>query len=77
MGDYLWSKFQQTYAISRGEKAQKPPQKGGFMDAASPQKQLNLYKLTATNAKLMKLTTSMYLHKRLNLAEHLGVTHRA
>ena len=32
MRDYLWSKFQQTCAISRGERTQ---QKGGFMDAAS------------------------------------------
>ena len=47
------------------------------MNAASPQKHLNIYNLTATNAKLMKLTTSMYLHKKLNLAEDWGVTHRA
>ena len=38
---------------------------------------LNIYNLTATNAKLMKVTTSMYLHMKLNLAEDLGVTHRA
>ena len=46
------------------------------MDAASPQKHLNIYNLKATYAKLMKLTTSMYLHKKLNLAEDWGVMHR-
>ena len=51
-------------------------QKGGFMDAASPRKHLNIYNLTATNGKLIKLTTSVYLHKKLNLAEDWGVTHR-
>ena len=79
MRDYLWSKFQQTCAILRekGLKTNQPPspQKCGFMDAASPQKHLNIYNLTATNAKLMKLTTSMYIHKKLNLAEDWGVTH--
>ena len=38
---------------------------------------LNIYNLTATNAKLMKLPTGMYLHNKLNLAEDWGVTHRA
>ena len=69
MRDYLWSKYQQTCAIFRGERAENPrppPPKGGFMDAASPQKQLNIYNLTATNAKL---TASMYFHKKLNLVE--------
>ena len=47
------------------------------MDAASPRKRLNIYTLTATYAKLMKLTTSMYLHKKLYLAEDWGVTYRA
>ena len=46
------------------------------MDTASPQKHLNIYNLTATNIKLIKLTTSMYLHKKLNLAEDWGVTQR-
>ena len=53
------------------------PQKEGFMDAASPRKHSNIYDLTATNAKLMKLTTSTYLHKKLHLAKDWGVTHRA
>ena len=74
MREYLWSKFLQTCAIFRREKK---PQKGGFMDAASPRKRLNIYTLTATYAKLMKLTTSMYLHKKLYLAEDWGVTYRA
>ena len=47
------------------------------MDAVSPQKHLNIYNLTATYAKLMKLTASMYFHKKLNLTEDWGVTHRA
>ena len=45
------------------------------MNAPSPGKHLNIYNLTATNAKLMKLTTSMYLYKKLNLEEDCGVTH--
>ena len=58
--DYLRSKFHQTCAIFRGERAQNPPppspppqpkKKGGFMDAASPRKHLNVYNLTVTNAK--------------------------
>ena len=60
-----------------GEKGLRNPQKGGFMDATSPRKHMNIYNLTATNAKLWKLTTIMYLHKKLNLAEDWGVTHRA
>ena len=47
------------------------------MDAASPQKHMNISNLTVTNAKLWKLTTIMYLHKKLNLAEDWGVTHTA
>ena len=60
-----------------GEKGLRNPPKGGFMDVALPRKHLNIYNLTATNAKLIKLTRSMYLHKKLNLAEDWGVTHRA
>ena len=47
------------------------------MDAALPQKRLNIYNKTAINTELMKLTTSMYLHKTLNLAEDWNATHRA
>ena len=60
-----------------GEKGLRNPPKGGFMDVALPRKHLNIYNLTATNAKLIKLTKSMYLHKKLNLVEDWGVTHRA
>ena len=81
MRDYIWSKFQQICATFRGERAQQPPpppkKKSGFMDTASSRKHLNIYNLRATNAKLMKLTMSMYLHKKLNLAEDWSVTHRA
>ena len=45
------------------------------MNVALPKRYLNIYNLNATNAKLMKLT-SIYLHKKLNLAEDWGVTHR-
>ena len=45
------------------------------MDTASSRKHLNIYNLAATNAKLMKLTMSMYLHKKLNLTKDWGVTH--
>ena len=76
MRNYLWSKFQQTRAIFGGEKAQKPPKRSHFMDAASPRKHLKIYNLTIANATLMKLTTIMYLYKMFNLAEDLGVTHR-
>ena len=57
-------------AIFRGERAQQPPKKVVW-------KHLNIYNLTATNAKLMKLIMSMYLHNKLNLAEDWGVIHRA
>ena len=77
MRDYLWSKFQQARAIFGGERAQKPPKRGHFMDAASPQKHLKIYNLTTANATLMKLIIIMYLHKMFNLAEDWGVTHRA
>ena len=73
---YLWLKFQQTRVIFAGERAQKPPKRGHFMDAALPRKHLKIYNLTTTNAALMKLTTIMYLHKMFNLAEDWGVTHR-
>ena len=77
MRNYLWSKFQQTRAIFGGEKAQKPPKRGHFMDAASSRKHLKIYNLTTANAALMKLTTTMYCHKMFNLAEDWGVNHRA
>ena len=63
--------------IFAGERAQKRPKRGHFMDAASPQKHFKICNLTTTNAALMKLTTIMYLHKTFNLAEDWGVTHRA
>ena len=77
MRDYLWSKFQQARAIFGGERAQKPPKRGHFMDAALPRKHLKIYNLTTTNATVMKLTTIVCLHKTFNLAKDLGVTHRA
>ena len=50
-------------SVFRKERAQKPPKKGYFMDAASPKKHLKIYNMTTTNATLMKLTTIMYFHK--------------
>ena len=69
---YLWSKFQQNRALFGGEKAQKPPKMGHFMDAAPPRNNLKFYNLGTTNAIKMKLTTIMYLHETFNLAEKLG-----
>ena len=46
------------------------------MDAASSGKHLNNYNLTGTNAKLMKLTMSMHVHKKLKLLEDWGVRRR-
>ena len=60
---YLYLKFQQTQVIFAGEKAQKPPKRGHFMDPALPRKYLKIYKLAATIPTLMKLTTIMYLNK--------------
>ena len=59
------------------ERAQKPPKRGHFMDAALPRKHLKIYNLTTTNAVLMKLTTIISLHKTFILAEDWGVTRRA
>ena len=71
---YLWLKFQQTRVIFAGERAQKPPKRGHFMDAALPRKHLKIYNLATTNAAPI---TIMYLHKTFNLREDWGVTHRA
>ena len=60
-----------------GEKELRNLPKWWFMDAALPRKHLNICNLAATNAKLMKLTTNMYLYRRLNLTEDLDVTLRA
>ena len=48
-----------------------------FMDATLPQKHLEIYNLTVTNAMKMKLTTIVYLHETFHLTKDLGVTHRA
>ena len=61
--------LEQTRVIFRGERVQKPPKRGHFMDAALPQKHSKIYNLATTNATLMKLTTIMYLYKTFNLAE--------
>ena len=73
---YLWLKFQQIQVIFAGWRAQKPPKRGHFMDAALPWKHLKIYILTTKNATLMKLTTIMYLQRKFNLAEDWGVTYR-
>ena len=51
-----------------GERAQKPPKMGHFMDAAPPRNNLKFYNLGTTNAIKMKLTTIMYLHETFDLA---------
>ena len=65
---YLWSKFQQDQALFGGERAQKHPKMGHFMDAAPPRNNLKFYNLGTTNAIKMKLTTIMYLHETFDLA---------
>ena len=47
-------------------KVQKPLKKDYFVDAESVRKTLEIFKLTTTNAILMKLNTIMYLHERVN-----------
>ena len=69
---YLWSKFQQNRALFGGDRAQKPPKMGHFMDAAPPRNNLKFYNLGTTNAIKMKLTTIMYLHETFDLAQKLG-----
>ena len=49
-----------------GVRAQKPPKKDYFVDADSVRKTLEIFNSTTTNALLMKLTTSMYLHESVN-----------
>ena len=51
-----------------GERAQKTPKIGHFMDAASPRNNLKFYNLGTTNAIKMKLTTIIYLHETFHLA---------
>ena len=51
-------KFQQTRVIFVGERAQKLPKRGHFMDAALPRKHLKIYNLTTTHAALMKLSAA-------------------
>ena len=50
MREYLWSKFLQNRAIFGGERAQKLPKRGHFMDAASARKHLKIYDLTTENS---------------------------
>ena len=63
---YLWWEFRQYWTIFGGVRAQKPPKKGHFVDAESVLKTLKVFDLTNTNSILMKLTTIMYLHERVN-----------
>ena len=65
---YLWSKFEENRALFGGERAQKPPKMGHFMDAPSPRNNLEIYNLGTANATKMKLTTIMYLHETFHLA---------
>ena len=47
-------------------RARKPPKNGSFVDSESLRKILEIFNLTTTNAILMKFTTLMYLHERVN-----------
>ena len=51
-----------------GERVQKPPKRGHFMDAASSQKHLKIYNFGTTNAIKVKLTTTTYLQEIFYLA---------
>ena len=54
-----------------------PPEKGNhFMDSKVMQKTLENFDFTITNARLIKLTTNMYLNKAFHLAKPWGITHR-
>ena len=65
---YLWPKFEENWALFGGERAQKPPKMGHFMDAAPPRNNFKFYNLGTTNAIKMKLGTLLYLHKTFDLA---------
>ena len=51
-----------------GERAQKPPKRGHFMDAALPRKHLKIYKFRTTNSMKVKITTIIYLREIFHLA---------
>ena len=63
---YLCREFRQYWTIFGWVRAQKPHKKGHLMDAKSVRKTLKTFNLTISNAIMMKLTTIMYLQKRLN-----------
>ena len=62
---YLCREFRQYWTIFGWVRAQKPHKKGHLMDAESVRKTLKTFN-SISNAIMMKLTTIMYLHKRLN-----------
>ena len=64
--------FQQDRIIFGGVRVHKYPKMVQFMDAASPQKQLKIYKLTTTNAIKIKRATIVYLHDTFHLKKKLG-----
>ena len=63
---YLYREFRQYWTIFGWVRALKRHKKGHLMDAESVRKTLKTFNLTISNAIMMKLTTIMYLHKRLN-----------
>ena len=74
---YFYGKSQQDRTIFGELGPKKTPKMTQFMDATLPQKHLEIYNLTVTNAMKMKLTTIVYLHETFHLTKDLGVTHRA
>ena len=55
-----------NWTIFGGVRTQKPPKKVYLLDVESVRKILTIYNLTTTNAMLMKLTTTIYLHESVN-----------
>ena len=72
IGDYVWSKLQQDWAIFGGVRATKTLKRVILWMLNQYKKLLNF---AATNAILIKFTTDMYLNKVFHLAKSWGVTH--
>ena len=72
-----WSKFKKNLTSFGGVMAKKQPRSSLKSNFLLPQKHLKIQNLATTNAKLMKVTTTMHFHKTFNLAGYWGVNHRA
>ena len=77
IGLHCCFKFQKNLTAFGGVKIRKPPRSSLQWQFLLVGKHLKIHNLATTNAKLMKLTTIMYLHGTFYLAKDWGVTHRA